>query len=107
MSGSTRHGIGALLSFLFITMVLIALSLRQTNPTLVKQLSIGLIVFGAPPFIYGLITQRKYQNIFDYEATEFLGKQSTGMRVRSVLITYSTIGLWCLGTGIAFAMIAF
>ncbi|MBI5932729.1 MAG: hypothetical protein HY867_03390 [Chloroflexi bacterium] len=106
-NNTNRRAISGTLGILFFVMIIIGSDLSQTNPGLLIISATILLALGAPTFIYGFSTQKKYQMVFDYEPTEFWGKPSTGMRVRNTLTVFSILGLWGLGTGIAYIILWF
>ena len=87
-------------SFLYFLAIVLGIELGDKNPTSALSLSIGLITAGAPTLIYGIVKNRQYKNVFDYEPIIFRKKAGNGKKVRTFLMACNWIGLYCLIVGI-------
>ncbi len=97
---STIRSIGMLANFLLLCLIVFSFVLLRKSPWLYFSLAALLVVVGLPLFIYGLVSAGRYKDVFDYEPTIFLGKQKNGSQVRDMLMTATSVGLWCSLSGI-------
>jgi hypothetical protein len=101
MGYSTFYSIRRLAGVLFLSALVLGITLGREHRLTTMAISIGLILGGIPAFAYGLVSMRKYKEVFDYEPTVFWGKQSNGKNARDILTTFNVVGIWCTLTGIA------
>jgi hypothetical protein len=100
-SSNNKHAsIGLLISIVITVLAVSANDLLHNYPFLTWLLPSLLIVLGAPSLLGGIILYARYSDIYDYESTAFLGKQTNGKEVRRTLMTIEIIGGWCVILGI-------
>lgn len=99
-SNNKSATVGLLISIIITVLAVSANDLRHNYPFLTWFLPPLLIVLGVPSFLGGIILYARYSNIYDYESTTFLGKQSNGKQARSILMIIEIIGGWCVILGI-------
>lgn len=104
-SSNKRTAIGLLISIGITTLSVGMNNLRDSYPLLTWFLPSILIVVGLLLLLGGLIVYSRYSQVYDFEATVFLGKQGNGKEVRGTLMTIEIIGGWCVILGfIIFAL---
>lgn len=99
-SNNKRASIGLLISVVITVLAVSANDLRHNYPFLTWFSPSLLIVLGVPSLLGGIVLYTRYSNIYDYESTTFLGKQTNGKQARSTLMIIEIIGGWCVILGI-------
>ena len=105
MGYGTFYAIRRLSSVLFVGVLILGATIGRADTAATFIISVGLVLLGTPAFIYGISAADRYKNTYDYEPTLFWGKPTNGKHAREVLITFSSVGLWCALTGLALALI--
>ncbi|MFN8413961.1 MAG: hypothetical protein U0Z26_16395 [Anaerolineales bacterium] len=105
MGYGTFSAIKRLSNFLFITTIGLGIIFGRIYPITTLIISGSMILIGASSFIYGISNSQKYKDVFDYEPARFWGKDRNGKYAREVLLSISSIGIWCALTGAALFII--
>lgn len=78
--------------FLFLSMLAFGVYIFKANPVAAFWVVSSLVILGAILFVVAAVGVGKYQNIYDQEPTQFLGRATTGKRVRNILRNGMVLG---------------
>ena len=78
--------------FLFLSMLAFGVYIFKANPVVAFWVVSSLVILGAILFVVAAVWVGKYQNIYDHEPTQFLGRATIGKRVRNILRNGMVLG---------------
>jgi hypothetical protein len=87
------------LLLIFVT-VIFSIWLRGKSPAIRIILPYVFVTVGAPLFLGAAYVTSKYHEISDYQPTQFLGRDSNGLKIRAFLGRFSLIGAWLVVLGL-------
>ena len=90
--------------YLFISLMGVSVFIFKAQPDVASWLVWLMMITGGILFIVSAIVISKYQNVFDHEPTQFLGRLTTGKKVRGFFHKGAISGGWLLLLGLILLM---
>ena len=89
-----------LTSFLFSALIVFVIAIGYRYPFLLAALGFLFLCIAIAGFVFSAIESPRYQNVFDYEAAHFGGKERNGKAIRNIIVTILVIAIWSLASAI-------
>lgn len=90
---------GWVILFVILGALILASSLLKDNPIFAKIFPFSLILIGIVILVAVAVTAEKYKDISDFEKTQFMGKDTNGKQIRSLVYGVGTIGCMSIVVG--------
>lgn len=96
-SHDTLRGWG--ITFATLGLLVLLFPFLKDNPVFARIFPFGLVIIGIAILVAVATTAEKYKDISDFEKTQFMGRDTNGKQVRSLIYGVGTIGCMSIVIG--------
>jgi hypothetical protein len=81
-------------------LVYLTIKLSETRVVFAWAVIIAVLVFSIASFAVGIVIQRRYREVYDYETAALLGREFSGKSIRRLISVFIYFGVWACIAGV-------